>query len=115
MSDDQMRYFEDAPTEEDDDAPQEPGPAGVDARELPQHGRTVGEGNAERYFPARTRQEAQASLEGIAAFCSTCPERLRCPEEECAVYRASRTALTVRDGEDGLVAVAGIVLPAGQR
>lgn len=97
--------------EEDADALQEPGPARVDVRQQARYGKTVGVGDAERYFPAGTREEAQASVEGIAAFCSSCPERDHCPEDECAVYRAEATAVARLRQDEELESVAGVLLP----
>jgi hypothetical protein len=96
MPPDETPYF----GEEVADAIQEQGAAGVPVRQRARDSRTVGGGNAERYFPARTRQEAQAALDGIKEFCRTCPERYSCPEDECAVYRQEKVALAVKFGRD---------------
>jgi len=71
----------------------------------------VGEGDAERFWSARTSEEAEASLEAIRGFCSNCVYRDECWEEECAVYRAEATALTkLREDAARVEVVAGIPL-----
>lgn len=97
MPTDQAPYF----GEEAADAVQEQGPAGLLAHPRPRHSRTLGGGDAESYFPARTREEAETSLEAIRDYCRVCPERYTCPEDECAVYRAEKAAIARRTAGDG--------------
>lgn len=104
-------YFEEAAT---DDAVPITGAAPQAVGDPTRYSRTVGEGNAERFFPARTSEEAEASLEAIARFCTNCPISHRCPEEACAVYRAEATALAVLEGAEGRTTVGGVVIPASQ-
>lgn len=92
-------YFE-PEEEEEEDALQEPGPAAQAVGHQTRYGKTVGTGDAESYFPARTLEEAETSLEAIADFCQNCPERDHCPEEACAVHRAEAKALTVLDEDE---------------
>jgi len=75
------------------------GPAPDDVGAAPRYSRTVGAGNAEERFPARTQEEAEASLEAITAYCRNCPISHHCAEEECAVYRAEAKALAVTHGD----------------
>lgn len=103
------RYFEE-PEVRDAVSLTSPAPPPVGA--APRFSRTVGEGDAERFFPARTPDEAERSAAAIAAYCGSCPISHKCPEEACAVYRAEATALEVIDAAQGRTAVAGVVLPA---
>ena len=95
------RYFgssEPPPDNEVDDAFSEPGPAEEALRDQPGAGKKVGGGDAETYFPARTREEARASITAIAEYCRNCLYRTACPQEACAVYRAEQTAQGVAAG-----------------
>ena len=105
---DEGSYFE--PAEVDPGAVQITSPAPEAVGHQTRYSRTVGEGDGERFFPARTLEEAAASIEAIEAYCRNCPLLTHCPEEECAVYRAEAIALAKLD--EGRTAVGGVVIPA---
>jgi hypothetical protein len=97
-----------APSEEVDDALQESSPATQAVGDEPGRGAEVRGGNAGGHSAPRTRAEALEALEYTTAFCRTCPVRLRCREEACAVYRAEDAALAILG--DDIPTAAGVPL-----
>lgn len=96
--------------EEAERAFQERGPTPQAVGDPPRYSKKVGEGDAEQRFPARTLEEAEASLDQIVAFCRDCPINHHCAEEECAVYRAEAKALAVIEADEARTAEAGVTM-----
>lgn len=50
--------------------------------------------------PPRTRAEAEAQLDEIAAYCRNCPIRSRCATEACRVWHEEAAAVAVLRADD---------------
>lgn len=101
-----------APSVEDaDHAVQVPGAEAQAVGDEPGAGEEVRAGNGTGFPLTGESAQAQEVLEQIAAYCRTCPERRRCPESACAVYRSEAEALGILEaaGEEPRIA-AGVPL-----